>query len=190
MSKRKNGVWIGISILLAIVIALSATVSFVETNVQRDFCVIYEGKKLLTDVNTFTLAPENAEFKVQTLEGDPITDFSVSVKAAKVKDDFGVRFNDVDELLWSDYVEADVDFSGACAVTKSGGTFTVAQTRIPKIFANMYPTTDVDLSALTTCKNLFEIVVTVDRQSIGIKYYVKVGVEGVRLSDNEVEFGV
>ena len=190
MSKRKNGLWVIISIIVSVVIVLSLATSFVQSNVQRDFCVVYEGKKLLTDVTSFALAPENAEFAVQTLDGEPIEDYTVSVKAVKTKKDFAVRFNDVDELLWSDYVSSDVDFSDACSVTKNGGRFTLAQTRVPKIFESKYPTTDVDLSEMTTVKNLMEVVVTVDQQSIRVRYYVKVNVEGIDMPDEKVEFGV
>ena len=190
MSKRRSRLWILISAVMAVAIAAGVALSFVKTNIKREFCVVYEGKKLLTDVTSFALAPENAEFQVQTLDGESIDDYTVSVKAVKAKKDFAVRFNDVEELLWSDYVAADVEFADACAVTKNGGTFTLAQTRVPKIFANKYPTTAVDLSAMTTVKNLFEVVVTVDGQSIHVRYYVKVNVENVGIADEKVEFGV
>ncbi len=182
-----------IGVLLVVVLSALA-ISAVFSSVQGDgtkeevknFCVVYNGKKILKDTYSFELVENDAAFSIETLDGEPIKDYSVSVRAAFPADDFDVVFNGAETLSWEkDFAQYDYSFASA-GIAKDGNTFTIANTRFTTLLSNEFPGMDIQYEGLTSPKNVLKIDVTVNGATLSIHYFVDVPVESITLSEGSV----
>ena len=167
-----------VSVLVAIILSLVLIGAIFSTSKPaegtKDFCILYEGKKILTDVHSFEISESDAVFSVETVDGEPIKDYSVVVRAAYLKDDFNVVFNGVDVQSWAkDFAATEYTFSSA-GVEKDGNHFTIKNTSLVTIVSEEFPGLDISYENLTSAKNVLQIEVIVSGQKLSISYFVDV----------------
>lgn len=187
MTKRvKHIIGVMIAVLLSFAVVGSVFSQTEPAEKSKGFCVVYEGKKILTDVQSFELVANDAAFAVQTVEGEPVKDYSVSVRAAYPREDFNVVFNDVDVYSWEkDFSAVNYEF-GSAEIVKSENNFTVKNTRLTTILAEEFPGIDIRYENLDSPKNVLQIDVTVSGETLSIMYFVDVAVSGIELSQGVI----
>lgn len=148
----------------------------------KNFCVVCSGRKIFKNTYSFELVEKDAVFFVETLEGEPVKDYSVSVRAAYPKEDFNVVFNDIDVYSWEkDFAAVNYEF-GSAGIVKNENSFTVKYTRLTTILAEEFPGMNIRYENLISTKNVLQIDITVSGQTLSIMYYVDIPVSSVELS--------
>ncbi len=188
MSKRVKRF---ISIVIIIILAFFFTMNiFSSTKTSEEkskgFCVVYAGRKILKDVQSFEISAADAVFRVETIAGDPIKDYSVAVRASRPTSDFNVVFNDVDVQSWeNDFAAVNYEFSSA-GIEKNEDCFTIKNTRLLTILDEEFPGMNIRYENLISTKNVLQIDVTVSGQTLSIMYFAAVAVSGIELSQGVI----
>ena len=183
-----------IVVILVIVIALvgvgaifaikdQASESGSNVSQRKEFCVIYDGKKILSDVYSFEVASENATFKVETVDGEPVDSFKVAVRAVYPRDDFLVTING-ETLSWEkDFAEK---MTFGADIVKDKNTFTIAKTSLVDLISSEYANCEIEYDNLTNPKNVLRIDVVVDGTTLSIYYFVNVVAEEILFDKDNV----
>ena len=179
------------ALLVVILAALAISSVFSSTQLDKknesvkNFCVLYNGKKILKNTHSFELVENCAVFSVETLDGEPIKDYSVALRAAFSSDDFDIVFNGAETLSWDkDFAQHNYAFASA-GISKDENTFTIANTRFSTLLTSEFPGMDLQYD-VTSLKNVLKVDVTVDGETLSIQYFVNVPVESITLSDGSV----